>query len=140
MSRFTDRATKEKLGTIRKSRKNPVLLKGRRIKTIRCPDWLGPIAAERWRWAVKKLAARGSLTDLDGPMLELFCIVYEQIRIASRDGQELKPSLVSQLRSLGEAFGLTPAARSRVHIPDRPKRDEDPDSWAAFRKRGPNVH
>lgn len=140
MSRpFLDREAKEKAATLRKSRANPVLLKGKRVKTLHVPSWLGPVARERFRWAVRTLAARGTLTDLDGPMLELFAVLYQEVRRASEAGQELKPALVSQLRILGESFGLTPTGRARVHVPAEPKREPEPNSWAAFRKRAGNA-
>jgi phage terminase small subunit len=130
-----DRELKERTGTLRKDRLNPILMKPKPVKTLHVPEWLGPIATERWRWAVQRLAARGTLTDLDVPMLELFCVLYQDMRTAAKDGRALQPSLVSQLRILGESFGLTPTGRTRIHVPEQPKPKEDPDSWTAFRKR-----
>jgi phage terminase small subunit len=132
--KYKDREIKQKKGTLRSNRKNPVLMKGKKVKTLAVPGWLGPIATDRWKWAIKILGKRKTLCEEDAPMLELFCVLYEQIRTATAKGDELKPSLVSQLRLLGESFGLSPTGRARVQMPEPEPEPEplDPNSWEAY--------
>ena len=109
------------------------------------PSWLPSWAKVFWRKYAFKLKEFGILTEADRPAFEELCLLYDRIRecheILQRDGLmvegarggQVKHPLVSvmnaaenQFRMLSIEFGLTPAARDRLDLPEVPDEDMDP--------------
>ena len=109
----------------------------------RCPDWLPDEAKTEWRWMVRELAAMGLLTSVDKHALIVYCQTWVRWRTAEdfiqKHGESyplrgaddkikcFQPfpqvatarSLVTVLKSYQQEFGLTPASRSRISLPDQ---------------------
>jgi P27 family predicted phage terminase small subunit len=101
-----------------------------------CPSWLPAEAKKIWRFVVPMIDRMGVLSRLDGAALERYCLLLYRWRKEAqfiekhgttypvrRDGQvlfKLFPSvkvfdlLTTQLGRAEQAFGLTPASRSRI--------------------------
>jgi P27 family predicted phage terminase small subunit len=98
------------------------------------PDHLNEVAKEEWRRIIVILDDIGVMTQLDVSALEMYCQNYSILREASEDVKEngllvtgdnqiayQNPNLkimteYSKLcRSFLQEFGMTPAARTRVH-------------------------
>ncbi len=82
------------------------------------PKWLTKKAADHWDELVPIIDGMGVLTEADGHSLAMLCQVYA-------DWQKKRtPQLATRLQSLMSEFGLTPSARSRLHV--KPKKQKSP--------------
>jgi len=127
--------TKLKLirGTLRKDRANrtEAVLK---TEIPRCPPELSRLAKREWRRIAPDLAALGLLAKIDRSALALYCEAYARwieaieaihkygVVIKSPSGYPVQSPYVAIANKAGEQvrlmlgeFGMTPAARSRVH-------------------------
>ena len=122
----------------------------------RCPDWLDKDAKTMWRHLVPLLDAMGVLTRLDGNALARYCRLWSRWRkaeafidkngemfpIRQDDGQvkyfgqwpqvAIANKLAQQLTRLEAEFGMTPSARTRIHVTHRPRERADPTGKAQF--------
>jgi P27 family predicted phage terminase small subunit len=105
-----------------------------------CPDWLEPDARAAWDQLVPQLAAMGVLTRIDGNALARYCRLWTRWRKAedfiSKHGDmfpikdeagklrcmqqwpqvAIASKLAQQLTRLEDAFGMSPASRTRIHV------------------------
>ena len=110
------------------------------------PEHLGAEARGEWKRVAPKLAELGVLTEVDRTTLAAYCQAWDRLVKAERelakngmvtarkDGYLLVSPWVTianqaskEMRAYAVEFGLTPAARSRLHI--KPPED-DADSKA----------
>ena len=108
-----------------------------------CPKWLTPQAKVAWRWLAKELDAMSLLTKADAHAMASYCVTYARWRSAEeflikngdcyplRDNQgklrcmqqfpqvSIARNLLQLLKSYQQEFGLTPAARTRIEVPQR---------------------
>ena len=105
------------------------------------PDFTSDAAAECWDRTVVELKAMHILHSADRDALQVYCETFgvwvtaqsvvdeEGLMVERREGWVSHPAwraardAATLVKSLGEAFGLTPAARSRIELPDV---DHDP--------------
>ncbi|MBL8659395.1 MAG: phage terminase small subunit P27 family [Rhodospirillales bacterium] len=97
------------------------------------PDWLAPLAAERWRQLMPELVRWGLFTRLDADSLAAYCSYYALFRdqlaaaaevgavVATPSGYAMtNPHLTNankaarMMQGFGTEFGLSPAARVRL--------------------------
>jgi phage terminase small subunit len=76
------------------------------------PDYLDEHASKVWDRLAPRLIQLGILTELDGATFALFCILEARVET----GEDLGPSMISQLRGLASCFGLDPSSRSRIKV------------------------
>ena len=105
-----------------------------------CPDWLDGDAKAKWNELVPKLEQMGVLTLIDQDAVARYCHLWVRWRAAEdfiKKHGEMYPlkddkgrtkcvqawpqvatanKLAQQLTRLEQEFGLTPAARTRIHI------------------------
>lgn len=108
-----------------------------------CPDWLDDQAKAAWDEIVPLLQDMGILTRIDGNALARYCRLWSRWRkmeafieekgemypLRAEDGSvkyfqqwpqvAIANKLAQQLTRLEQEFGLTPSARTRIHV-DRP--------------------
>ena len=86
------------------------------------PNWLTePDAIEVWDRLYHLLSGLGVLTEGDVDALAQLCDLQGQIIKARRIGGLPNSSLVQQLRTYYNEFGMTPASRGRVKAPGNSK-------------------
>ncbi len=116
------------------------------IALLEAPDYLkeDEIAIEEWDRIVPELYLLDLLTNVDRATLELYCTQYSLYRQAmvdikenglisenARHGEKPNPSIAiareagKMVKSMAVEFGLTPSARVRLSVPDKPD-EEDP--------------
>ena len=125
-----------------------------RCKAPSCPRWLGPEAKKVWRRTVSLLRAARILTQVDADALTAYCQTYARwqklesfldqhgevypirdergnIRYMQQLPQvNISRNLLQCLRSYQQEFGMTPSARTRVHV--IPALNPDPDEERFF--------
>lgn len=95
---------------------------------------LGHEGQRLWRELGPMLEKYGLITDVDGPSFEMLCAAYEMAVLAARQvreegltigvGDKMRTNPVVKIqesssklyRQYAEQFGLTPSARSRIHV------------------------
>jgi P27 family predicted phage terminase small subunit len=104
--------------------------------TSYCPRWLADVAKGEWHRVVGELRALGLLTIVDRAALEAYCQTYARWRQAEqlirrrgmtyltetgferkRPEVEIAESSLRIMRAYMTEFGMTPSARSRIHMP-----------------------
>jgi P27 family predicted phage terminase small subunit len=112
------------------------------------PTWLSKPARAEWIRSAALLVERGTLTDGDLAVLEVFCSakgrLVEASRLLARDGLTVKGangarvkhpavSIASEasslIRTLGQQLGLTPASRARAASHAPKARSNGSNSW-----------
>lgn len=107
------------------------------------PDWLAPEAKREWGRIVPELLRMGLLARIDRAALANYCVWWATLvecqRILKREGltvqtqsgylqQRPEVAIGQKAASLCKGFlvefGLTPASRSRIAVPEAEKRDE----------------
>lgn len=102
-------------------------------KAPACPQWLSVEAKAEWRRQVKHLEAMGVVAEIDRPMLAAFCeawaefvqaaafiaehghiITTEKGYVLPHPQVAIKNSAVERLKAIGQQFGFSPAARTRL--------------------------
>ena len=103
------------------------------VDTTEPPDWLGGLAAEKFRELASMLTKSRVLTVSDVEQLAQYCTVWQRWREAEAKLVELGPVLTTsggnlvqnpwlwtankaldQMHKIGTDFGLSPASRTRV--------------------------
>lgn len=101
------------------------------------PDWLTGRAASAWRELVPELARIGLLTVVDGHALAVYCEAWatyveasERVRregvlvesyrggMAKNPAAQIMRDSADLMLKVGSQFGLSPATRARLTIPD----------------------
>ena len=122
-------------------------------KAPSCPRWLSPEAKKVWRRTVSLLQASRILTRVDADALTAYSQTYARWQAAERfidQHGEIYPirdehgnvrcmqqfpqvaiarSLLQILRGYQQEFGMTPSARTRVHVIPSPASDPDEDRF-----------
>ena len=122
-----------------------------------CPDWLDADAKAKWFQLVPRLEQMGVLTLVDEGAVARYCHLWVRWRAAEdfiKKHGEMYPikddkgrtkcvqpwpqvatanKLAMQLTRLEQEFGLTPAARTRIHVP-RPAAPLDSSKARFFKK------
>jgi P27 family predicted phage terminase small subunit len=124
------------------------------------PSWLVGEARREWERIAPELEKLGLLTVVDGAALAAYCQAYatmvqaeKELRAHFRKHKKLTVTYVNKfgaenevphpaikiardaaatMKSFLTEFGLTPASRVRLAMP----RQEEPDDYEAFRRRG----
>ncbi len=117
-----------------------------KVMLLEAPDYLkeDEIAIEEWNRIVPELYLLDLLTNPDRAALEIYCTQYSIYLQAMadikehglisenvRNGVKPNPSIAiaresgKMVKSIAVEFGLTPSARVRLSVPDRPD-EEDP--------------
>lgn len=106
------------------------------------PRWLDKEAKKKWKQLARQLWQIGCLTEVDHDFLACFCQQYarwiqaedqlkqEGLTITTTNGNIIQNPLVGainkaqdQMRKFGVELGLSPSARSRIHV-DKPEEDD----------------
>jgi P27 family predicted phage terminase small subunit len=140
------RALKKLEGTFRKDRDGGEVLEPPPGMPAR-PTWLDKEACAEWDRVVPQLEELGVLTGLDGGALERYCVAHSnwvnaQLDVQKRGrmletpfGPQKNPMLKvaqderSSARLLAGELGLSPSARSRVKMPERPAAEDTSESF-----------
>lgn len=124
-----------------------------------CPDWLDDAAKAKWRALVPELSAIGLLTAIDGDCLAVYCQAWAEFQLATetlqREGRTIKageggyksphPAVAQQrsawkaIREFAALFGLDPADRGRLTMPDQPEEPDELDRLIAGVSLGKRV-
>jgi len=90
----------------------------------RPPAFLTKEAKAHFRKVAKWLHETGIIQQSDSDALAIYCQAYATWAQAIKDNDtDLQKQLQGQLRQLQNEFGMTPASRSRVRIPEEKKSD-----------------
>lgn len=113
-----------------------------------CPSWLNPTARAEWKRVAPELEKLGLLTRIDMAALASYCVAYSDLVAARReiDGHGFSMEIVTEkgglyyqqrpevsiankamalIKGFCQEFGLTPSARGRMSVPQRPEGDDD---------------
>jgi len=120
-----------------------------------CPTWLSPEARRVWRRLAPDLHRRGVLSWWDVELFAFFCDLVDQAGRARellgpglllpgrRDGVVTNPAwriyrdAIGELRGLAQEFGLTPSARSLIHVRGSPRSSNRPRGRHRIMKASP---
>ena len=119
-----------------------------KARTPSAPSHLGPDGRREWRRLAKELTALGLLTTLDMTAFRLYCDVYETYMDATATIRKfnriiktpngflvtspyvhLANKALAQMNQLMQEFGMTPAARSRVEVGEKPTDQEELEEY-----------
>ena len=113
---------------------------------IRQPQGLDRFGKQAWNQLVPDLDQLGLLTNVDVFVLAAFCDAYSQWRHASKALRKLNPideeyrkvaitveKARNEMRLTASEFGLSPAARSRLHVSSK---QDDADPFEDFMSQG----
>lgn len=89
------------------------------------PDTSAEVAAV-WNQLVPLLLRMGVLTTIDGRALARYC-QWWLWWVAAAKAVDIEEAMKceAQLRKLEAAFGMDPASRSRITIPDKPETEKN---------------
>lgn len=122
---------------------------------LRCPRHLQGLARQEWARTAHVLADMGLLTRADRTALEVYCAAYQTWREAQEKIQAygavvagakgvatvspyvtVADRAAAEMRAFWSEFGLTPASRTRIRVPEQ--RQADP--LADFLTKGKEAH
>lgn len=120
-----------------------------RVRRPKMPSHLTIEEQAEWRRITRELKAMGLLTSADADAIAVYCQVSVRYRRASRDVEEqgltvnspngypiINPALsivnkcIQQMHRLLSEFGMTPASRSRISLPE----PEPVDPYEEFKR------
>ena len=82
-----------------------------------CPEWVKGYAIAVWKRLAPKLHSSGILTNVDRDTFAMYCTLVSAFRDAVRAGDVNRQiKMTQQVRIMASEFGLTPAARSNLHV------------------------
>lgn len=106
----------------------------------KCPSWLDKEAKKIWRQLAPKLEKQGLLTENDGPLFSAYCEAYSRWKRTTEALRGMDPAdpayrkvaitaekALHEMRLIGQEFGLSPASRSRLDLPET-----EPDDFEQF--------
>ena len=131
---------KERRRTLKPCRDNQNEPEPRDFDQWSAPEWLSPLARDRYQALALELSSIGVLKSTDSDVLALYCQTYSEVLELTRlveehgrtdsKGTRSSPYVVQlreatkQLILLSREFGLTPSARSRISVEhDEKERD-----------------
>lgn len=110
-----------------------------------CPSFLKGEARREWKRISKDLATLGLLTRIDRAALAGYCTAWEtyvesdkEVRLNGRTTTTDKGNLVQHpelanrnralemMKAFLAEFGMTPASRTRIHVPEKRAVEENP--------------
>ncbi len=113
------------------------------------PQYLTPAEQAEWKRITRELRSMGLLTSADADAIAVYCQVACRYQLATKDVQEkgltvespngypiINPALsivnkcIQQMHRLLTEFGMTPAARSRISVPE----PEAADPYEEFKR------
>lgn len=122
------------------------------VKAPGCPNWLSKEGKAEWRRQVKQLTALGVIGEIDRPLLAAFCEAWSEFVVAVDTLEEvgltittekgyvlphplvaIKNAAVERMKALGQQFGFSPAARTRLRST---KKEKTPATKARFFQAG----
>ena len=80
------------------------------------PEYLGTIGRDHWTALFSSLVQMKLATELDKPVIEMACSMYEQYRTAESD-RDKQSSIASYLRIMAK-YGSTPKDRKMMKLTD----------------------
>ena len=117
-----------------------------------CPDWLSPEAHQEWQRVAPELARLGLLNELDTALFAGYCTSYSlwhltqevlitqgSVYVTLKGKLEARPEVAiakmaaEQMNALASEFGLTPASRLRMRLPQT---NEEIDPMEALLREG----
>lgn len=120
----------------------------------KCPSHLSAVAKAEWKRTGKELDRLGLMTKIDRAAFEAYCCCYANWRRAQEMLDKSGPLLVlgdklqvnpaarlaemalSQMYKFLTEFGLSPASRTRLHVPEVKKAQDEFDAYQKRRKSG----
>lgn len=117
------------------------------VSIPKCPTWLSKEAKREWKYITPHLASLGLLTMIDRAAIASYCQLYaewvrlekwaidhpdEHYQVASSGYLSPHPNISQRdkvrkdMLAFLREFGLTPAARTRVSVPEKPKKESNP--------------
>ncbi|MGE5553308.1 MAG: phage terminase small subunit P27 family [Betaproteobacteria bacterium] len=110
----------------------------------KCPSWLPPAGKRKWKELAPKLDKLGLLTEVDGEAFAMLCLHWangiEAAKILRRDGllvtrkrggvvknpaNQILRENSAAFRAYAALFGLSPADRGRIHVPEGADDDDE---------------
>ena len=112
------------------------------------PDWLDADAKDHWNTVAPVLREMGLLTDLDLSLFAVYCQTYSDwvkvekilnetglVYVTPNGQARPRPELaishdyMDAILDLTREFGMTPASRTRMNLPDPPDPDNEFQKW-----------
>lgn len=118
-------------GTFRPCRGNPSEPQPE-LGTPEAPAYLKGEALAEWTYQTAHLSKTRVLALQDRALLAAFCAIHGRVVEMFESGADVKAALITQYRLLGEAFGLSPASRARLHAG---KPEDKKNEWHDLLKR-----
>lgn len=106
------------------------------------PSWLTPAEQSEWKRITRELRSMGLLTSADADAIAVYCQVAVRYQQATKEIQEkgltvespngypiINPALsivnkcIMQMHKMLSEFGMTPASRSRIQVPEAATED-----------------
>jgi P27 family predicted phage terminase small subunit len=111
-------------------------------ETMTPPDYLDDEAVREWNRVAPILIELGLMTEVDTPALAIYCGAYARYTQAARQlnkeklvttyktGATAQNTLIGVMNTAAKTmkefmveFGMTPSARTRIKLPEKPKPD-----------------
>lgn len=105
-------------GTFRKDRANAKAPRPR-PGIPEAPDWMPPEAQREWGRVVAELENLGIVCKLDRSDLAAYCVLWAQFVESAKKGELLPAAFIAQMRCYSNSFGLNPAAREKLTMPEK---------------------
>lgn len=113
-----------------------------RQRRPKMPSWLQPAEQTEWKRITRELRSMGLLTSADADAIAVYCQVAVRYQQATKEIQEkgltvespngypiINPALsivnkcIMQMHKMLSEFGMTPASRSRIQVPEAATED-----------------
>lgn len=84
------------------------------------PEWFGAIARAEWDRIMGNEVCRQMVQFSDRADFEHYCVLYERFVLDAKEERHMGASERQTFHSLCMQLGFTPAARSKVAMPQKP--------------------